>query len=365
MIESIVLDGSTGEGGGQILRTGTALSAITGTPVEIVRIRSGRSKPGLAAQHLAGIRAVAAACDGHLEGDFLGSERVALHPSSLRAGTYEIDVASERPSAGAVTLVLQALLPVLALAPGPSKVLVEGGTHVEWSPSVHYLDRVLCPALLGIGVQFRVMLKSWGWFPRGGGAIEVDVEPGAKITPANWTVRGSLRAIEGVSVVNGLPRHIAERQARAARELLKAELRDVPVHIEEVSADGPGQGTLCFLLAEYGSSNIDRAPNGPPPEPPAGFSTLGRRGKPAEAVGIETARALLAHHHSGAVVERHLADQVLPFLALASGESRLTTEEISAHLRTNAWVCEKMLETQVSLQTDRPCRVEVRGAGAT
>jgi RNA 3'-terminal phosphate cyclase len=163
-------------------------------------------------------------------------------------------------------------------------------------------------------------------------------------------------------VVNGLPRHIAERQARTARELLSAEIRNVPIDIEEMSADGPGQGTLCFLLATYGEARDSEA--GLLPLPPAGFSALGRRGKPAEQVGREAARALLAHHRGGAVVEMHLADQILPFLALSSGESRFTTQEISAHLRTNAWVCERMLGTRISLHTGHPCRVEARGSGA-
>jgi len=159
---SIILDGAVGEGGGQILRTGLALSAITGLPAEIINIRARRSKPGLAAQHLTGVRAVAAACDGRLDGDFIGSSRVTLNPGEIRAGEYELDIADERPSAGSVTLVMQAMLPVLALADGPSRVVLKGGTHVEWSPSVHYLEQVLRPALVALGVHFQVRLHSWG-----------------------------------------------------------------------------------------------------------------------------------------------------------------------------------------------------------
>jgi len=361
--EPIVLDGAAGEGGGQILRTGLALSAITGAPIEIANIRARRSKPGLAAQHLTGVRAVAAACDGRLEGDVMGSSRVALTPGRIRAGEYELDVAAERPSAGSVTLVMQALLPVLALADGPSKVRLKGGTHVEWSPSFHYLDRVLRPALAALGVHFHPRLRAWGWYPRGGGMIEAEVAGRTVVNKIDWTGMGPLQSTSGLSVASDLPRHIAERQASAAREILATELPPLPIDIAEETVEGAGQGSFCFLQAVYGSGCAGESGDGVSPSPPCGFSALGRRGKRAEAVGREAAEALLSHHRSTAVVERHLADQILPYVALASGISRFTTPQISSHLRTNAWVCEKLLDIRVSLHEDLPCTVEVHGAG--
>ncbi len=354
----IVLDGAVGEGGGQILRTGLALSAITGVPVEIINIRARRSKPGLAAQHLTGVRAVAAACDGRLEGDFLGSDRVALVPGGIRAGEYEFDIAAEKPSAGAITLVIQAFLPVLALADGASRVLLQGGTHVEWSPSLHYLGQVLQPTLAALGVHFQVHLRSWGWYPRGGGAVEVEVAGTAEMNRIDWTERGSLQSISGVSAVSNLPFHIAERQARAARDMLAAVLPDVPIDIAEEWVEGVGQGSFCFLRAEYGGGG-DSASQAPP----SGFSALGRRGKRAETVGQEAAGALLSHLRNDAVLEDHLADQVLPFLALAPGTSRYTVPQVSSHVRTNAWVCERLLDIRVGLHEDLPCTVQVHGAG--
>ena len=359
MNEAIVLDGATGEGGGQILRTGLALSAITGAPVEVINIRAGRSKPGLAAQHLTGVRAVAEACSGRLEGDQIGSGRVALTPGRIRSGNYQFDVATEKPSAGAVTLVLQALLPVLAFADGTSRVRLKGGTHVEWSPSFHYLERVLRPALTAVGVHFRIELRSWGWYPRGGGEVEVEIDPVAQLATVDWTARGMLRSITGVSVVSDLPSHIAQRQAHAARDLLGGALPKVPIDIETRTVEGPGQGTLCFLLSYYGARG-----DGKVHPPAAGFSVLGRRGKSAEAVGREAAAALLSHHHSGAALDDHLSDQVLPFLALASGSSRYTAPRVSGHLRTNALVCERLLDIRVGLHEDLPCTVEVHGTGS-
>jgi RNA 3'-terminal phosphate cyclase (ATP) len=377
--QPILLDGAVGEGGGQILRTGLALSAVGGLPVEIVNIRARRSRPGLAAQHLAGVRAVSLACDGHLEGDYLGSDRVALIPGEIRAGEYELDVAAETPSAGAVTLVMQALLPVLALASGPSRVLLKGGTHVDWSPSFHYFDQVLRPALAVLGVHFQPRLLSWGWYPRGGGKIEVDIAGTTKLSSIDWTARGPLRSISGVSVVSGLPAHIAERQARAARHLLTVAVPEVPIDIAEESIESTGRGSFCFLRADYDGES-DRAERdrgssdsvngkmsgrgeGASQALPCGFSALGRRGKRAEAVGEEAAAALLAHHKGGASLEDHLADQVLPFLALASGSSRYTTPQVSSHLRTNAWVCEKLMDIRVGLHENQPCTVEVHGTG--
>ena len=380
----IVLDGRVGEGGGQILRTGLALSAITGAPVEIFNIRAGRSKPGLAAQHLTGVRAVAAACNGRLDGDFLGSDRVAMSPGQIRAGEYELDIAAERPSAGAVTLVMQALLPVLALADGPSRVLLHGGTHVEWSPSFHYLDQVLKPTLAAVGVHFKVHLRSWGWYPQGGGAIGVDVAGRAEMYGVDWTERGPIRAISGVSVVSDLPFDIAERQAQTARDMLAAALPEVPIDIAEESIESAGRGSFFFLRAEYGGrggsengmdggsgvvdgSGVDDGSGvhdgNLPQAPPAGFSALGRRGKRAETVGREATEALLSHHRSGAALDDHLADQVLPFLALASGTSRYTSPRISGHLRTNAWVCERLLDIRAGLHEDLPCTVEIHGTG--
>ena len=387
----IVLDGAVGEGGGQILRTGLALSAITSVPVEIINIRARRSKPGLAAQHLTGVRAVAAACNGRLEGDFLGSDRVALVPGEIRAGEYELDIAAETPSAGAITLVIQALLPVLALADGASRVLLQGGTHVEWSPSFHYLDQVLRPTLAVLGVHFQVHLRSWGWYPRGGGAVEVEIAGTAEMNRVEWTERGSLQSITGVSVVSNLPSHIAERQAHAARDMLAALLPNVPIDIAEEWVEGVGRGSFCFLRAEYGGGGSGgRSDGGSGGDggdgggggggdgggrggrggrdsvlqvPPSGFSALGRRGKRAETVGQEVAGALLSHLRNGAVLEDHLADQVLPFLALASGASLCTVPQVSSHLRTNAWVCERLLDIRVGLHEDLPCTVEVHGAG--
>jgi RNA 3'-terminal phosphate cyclase (ATP) len=356
----IILDGAAGEGGGQILRTGLALSAITGLPAEIINIRARRSKPGLAAQHLTGVRAVAAACDGRLDGDFIGSSRVTLNPGEIRAGEYELDIADERPSAGSVTLVMQAMLPVLALADGPSRVVLKGGTHVEWSPSVHYLDQVLRPTLATLGVYFQVRLRSWGWYPRGGGAIEVEVAGKAEMSRVDWTERGSLQSITGVSVVSNLPSHIAERQAQSARDMLAAALPDIPIDIAEEWVEGEGRGSFCFLRAEYGGGGSGNVVS---QAPPSGFSALGRRGKRAETVGQEAAVALLAHHRSGAALEDHLADQVLPFLAFAPGTSRYTVPQVSSHLRTNAWVCERLLDIRVGLHEDLPCTVEVQGAG--
>ena len=176
--------------------------------------------------------------------------------------------------------------------------------------------------------------------------------------------------------MSNLPSHIAERQAHAARDMLAAALPDIPIDIAEEWVEGEGRGSFCFLRAEYGGSGGDGGDSehgedgesggsgdGASQAPPSGFSALGRRGKRAETVGQEAAVALLAHHRNGAALEDHLADQVLPFLALASGTSHYTVPQVSSHLRTNAWVCERLLDIRVGLHEDLPCTVEVHGTG--
>ena len=174
----IRIDGSHGEGGGQILRTALSLSAITGQAMRIERIRAGRKNSGLRPQHLTAVRAAAAICEAHLEGDEVGSQTLLFEPrQSPRPGYYEFDVreAAKGGSAGSVTLIFQTLLLPLALAGGKSEIILRGGTHVAWSPPFHYLQYVYLPAVARLGIEARVELRRWGWYPVGGGEIRAVV----------------------------------------------------------------------------------------------------------------------------------------------------------------------------------------------
>ncbi len=322
----IHIDGSYGEGGGQILRTSLSLAAITGQAIHIDRIRAGRQKPGLAAQHLTAVRAAATICKAELRGDALGSMTLEFIPGgSAQAGRYTFDVteAREGGSAGTVSLVLQTILLPLALATGESEVILRGGTHVAFSPSFTYVEQVYLPMLNRMGVQAEAKLNAWGWYPRGGGEVELRVSGRSKLSGINLLERGNLRQVRGLAVVTELPSHIPQRMASRAENLLhETELRAT---VQPLRARGVGPGAGLFLTAEYDNSL-------------AGSGALGRVGLPAEKVAQMACEELLDFHKTGAPVDVHLADQLLLPAALASEASQYRVAEISTHLTTNAWV---------------------------
>ena len=345
----IVIDGSYGEGGGQVLRTSLTLSALLKEPVRIENIRAKRPKPGLAAQHLTGVLAAARICDARLEGAELGSQTLTFVPRSPpRAGRYAFDVAEARKggSAGATSLVFQTLLLPLALAEGTSRLVIKGGTHVAWSPPFHYLKHVYLPTLRRMGIEAEVEIERWGWYPIGGGEMRARIQGlGGKgfgltsdlypLTPIDLTERGPLKRLWGISATSNLPAHIGRRQKRRAEEFLR-QLGFDP-QIEIVDAPSPGQGTCVFLVAEYENAV-------------AGFTSLGRRGKPAEKVVEEACRQFVEYHQSGACLEGHLADQLILPLALASGPSAFTTSRITQHLLTNVWVVKRFMDVKFEVE---------------
>jgi RNA 3'-terminal phosphate cyclase (ATP) len=341
---ALVIDGAHGEGGGQILRTALSFSAITGRPIRIENIRAGRPKPGLAAQHVTSVRAVAAICRARLHGDALGSMTLDFAPQGpVEAGEYAFDVAAARVggSAGATSLVLQAVLLPLALAEGDSRVTIRGGTHMAWSPPFDYLRGVWLPALAQIGIEARLELHASGWFPIGKGEIRATVRGlGAdwrrRLRPVDLRARGALLGVSGRALAANLPAHIPERMAKRARDMLGR--LDVPVRIAPEVLRAACAGAGIFLSAEYERLRC-------------GFSALGARGKPAEEVAEDAAFALIAHWTSGAALEVHLADQILAPLALAPGPSSFSVEGISRHLETNAWIVERFGLGRVALET--------------
>jgi len=339
MLDVLIIDGSHGEGGGQILRTGLALAAITGRAIRIEKIRAGRKNPGLAAQHLSGVRAIAAICDAQVRGDELGSQSLTFVPGGLpQAGDYVFDVAEAREggSAGATTLVLHSVLLPLALSGGESTVTIRGGTHVAWSPPFDYARDVWLPALSQMGVSGALELSRWGWYPVGQGEIQVVIQGrSGKLLPLTQVERGTLRRVWGRAVAANLPSHIPQRMATRAHSLLKS--AGIEARIEPLRVRAACAGAGIFLTAEYEDTR-------------AGFSALGSVGKPSEVVAEEAVAALLGHRDSGAVLDQHLADQLILPLALAGGDSRFTAERVSRHLTTNAWVVEQFDLARISIE---------------
>ena len=317
----IEIDGSYGEGGGQILRTAVALSVITGKPVRIRRIRANRPNPGLRPQHLHGILALKELNNARVKGAKVGSTVLEFIPGEAKPKHIRVPI----KTAGSVTLVLQALLPAMAFTGGSFEVT--GGTDVPWSPPVDYLRNVTLFALEKMGLRAEIEVKRRGHYPKGGGLVTGRAE--------RWEERKPLVALEwkhierfaGISHATNLPAHVAERQAKAAEERLR-NLYSVPVEIErEVSRSlGPGSGIVVW--AETDSLRL------------AG-DALGKRGKPAEVVGREAAEELISQLGPRKAVDRFLSDQLIPFLAFAGGE--IGVAEITNHLVTNVWVVERFL----------------------
>lgn len=332
------LDGSVGEGGGQLLRSALTLSAATGRPFRMEGVRAGRQPPGLRRQHVAAARAAAEISGARLEGDAPGSTRVAFRPSSLRGGRFAFDVGG----AGSAVLVLQTVLPALVLADRPSDVTVRGGTHNPFAPPFEFLQRAYLPAVRRMGVEASAALDRRGFFPAGGGLVRCRVRPG-ELVPLSVHERGEEVRRRARAVVAGLPRHIADRELSVARAALDLDERDVEL-VEDAEADGPGNA----LIVEVECEEVTEV-----------FAGFGRRGVPAESVATETCREALRYIESGTPVGTHLADQLLVPMGLAGGGS-FTTREPTSHTETNAIVIRRFLQVDVDMrETNGKWRVAV------
>ena len=354
----LTLDGSHGEGGGQILRTALSLSAITARPFSLTNLRAGRRNPGLLPQHLSAVRAAATITGAVVTGDRLGSTELRFAPSHPpKSGSYLFDVAetAERGSAGSVTLILQTLLVPLTLADGSSTLVLRGGTHVEWSPPFDDLANCYFPLLRRMGYRIDAELRRWGWYPVGGGEVVCEIAAGQSDrnvslrSPIDLVSRGPLQRIAGRAVAANLPAHIPQRMVDSVRASLGGLGVPVEIQTQLVTAACPGAG--IFLIAEY-------------KEVPASFSAYGRLGKPSEVVADQAVTAFKEHHASEAAVELHLADQLLLPLALANDTSVITVARPTGHLMTNAWTIEQFEIARVSIEGGIPYRVSVEPRGS-
>jgi RNA 3'-terminal phosphate cyclase (ATP) len=334
----VEIDGSYGEGGGQVLRTTLALSAITGRPVRLYAIRARRPRPGLAPQHLAVVLALARICRAEVRGAALRSAIVEFAPQSPPLpGTYHFDVAEAGggASAGAISLILQALLLPLAFAAGDSQVLLRGGTHVPWSPSFHYLERVFTPTVARMGITLALRLDAWGFYPVGGGQVSAIIHAARRpLRAVDLLHPGPLRGVTGLAAAANLPAHIPQRMASRAASLLAES--DIRARVQPVRERAASPGAALLLVAEYVNAR-------------AGFSALGKKGKPSEQVAEEATLDLLASHKSGQALDMHLADQILLPAALAEGSTTYTTCRVTEHLRTNAHVLSHFLGPVVAI----------------
>jgi RNA 3'-phosphate cyclase len=333
---TIDIDGSFGEGGGQILRTALALSVIFRRPVTFYNIRAKRKNPGLGHQHLMAVNALAQISGARVEGNIIGSQKLTFIPGEISPGEYHFVIGT----AGSVTLLLQALLLPLCLSRKRSRLILEGGTHVPLSPPYHYFSEVLFPILSFMGVSVRGRIDQWGWYPKGGGVLHVEIEPSPFLGPISMLERGSLRKIRGFSAASLLPKHVAERQREEATRRIEKEMK-VKAEIT-ILPDPPsrGPGSLLFLVAELEGALT-------------GFSSLGRRGKKAEEVAGEAVNSLKGYLEGKGCVDPYLADQLIPFMAMAEGNSSFTTTRVTEHLLTNLWVIQHFKNVRISMTGEK------------
>ena len=336
------LDGSFGEGGGQILRTSLALSLLTGRSFHLRHVRAKRSKPGLQPQHLQSVLAAAAIGNAKVKGASKGSTDLVFEPGEVSAGCHRFDIGT----AGATGLVLHAIyLPLALRGQGPSEVTLIGGTHVTTSPTYHFLDSTWRQYMGLMGLPVGLRLDRPGFYPRGGGVVRAFLPACAGLRGLSLGDRGPV-TITGTSAVAGLDRGIARRQARRAEQRLKRD--GLVAHIDEESWEG-GPGSVIVLRVESGSV-------------PATFVGLGARGKPAEAVGDEVVDQVMDYLNTpAALVDPHSADQLVLPLALAEGPSEYRTTEVTLHLVTNVAVVRQFVERRIVLDAEegQPGRVVI------
>jgi RNA 3'-terminal phosphate cyclase (ATP) len=370
----IEIDGSYGEGGGQILRTALSLSCLFKKPFRIFNIRKGRKKPGLMPQHLTCVRAAQLLSNAEVKGDQTGSTKLLFLPGEVKGGDFFFDIGT----AGSTSLVLQALIPALVFSRGveipfkdsmenenppqspfakgglrgitgkvgdggllkqKSTITLKGGTHVHFSPCFHYLAGVFANFLKKIGIEIRLTIESYGFYPKGGGKVRAEIFPAKHVKPLNIMERGNILRLSSYSGVGNLPLSIAERQRSAMLEKIYSQIKDLKcqVDIELLNVTTPGQGTFIFLKSESENSI-------------AGFTSLGERGKRAEAVGEDAAMEFLQYYSTDAALDPHISDQIVLYLSICKEESVFTTSCITQHLMTNLWVIGLFHEFHYSIE---------------
>ena len=325
------IDGSIGEGGGQVLRSSLALAMVTRTPVRIEKVRCGRKRPGLMRQHLTALRAAAHICGAEVEGDAIGSTAVTFSPGVIVPGTHRFAVGT----AGSATLVLQTILPALLTADAPSEVTLEGGTHNPFAPPFDFLQQAYLPQVNKMGPAVEVELKRPGFFPAGGGRFTACITPAKKLTPIDLPERGELVSRHARAVVAHLPGEIAKRELKKVRS--KLGWTEDECQIEQADhSQGPGNALMLSLAYEHVTEV---------------FTSFGEVGRPAEAVANHAIQQCQRYLKNDAAAGEYLTDQLMLPLALAGGGS-FTSTGLSRHATTHMELIEQFLDVRIEAVTE-------------
>ncbi|XP_075038638.1 RNA 3'-terminal phosphate cyclase [Mixophyes fleayi] len=332
------VDGSIMEGGGQILRICTALSCLLGIRVRVLKIRAGRSTPGLRPQHLSGLETVRDLCGGQLEKAEIGSTEINFTPGKIKGGALIADT----KTAGSVCLLLQVSLPCVLFAETPSELVFKGGTNAEMAPQIDHTTMVFKPIAERFSFKLDCDIRRRGYYPRGGGEILVRVSPVKYLTPINLTDRGTVTKIYGRAFVAGvLPYKMVKDMISAAVRCIRRDLRELYVNIQGVQEPGDkavGNGSGIIIVAETSTGCIFAG------------SSLGKRGVSADRVGAEAAEILLRNLRHGGCVDEYLQDQLIVFMALADGVSQLRTGPLTLHTQTAIHFTEKLTKARFTVK---------------
>jgi RNA 3'-terminal phosphate cyclase (ATP) len=326
----ILIDGAIGEGGGQVLRTSLALSVLLLKPFEMINIRANRPNPGIQPQHLKAIESSALISDAVVEGAYLKSNRIRFYPSRIKFGNFKFDIGT----AGSTSLVLQTLYLPLSFSDGTSTLVIIGGTHVAWSPTFDYIKNCWVYFMERIGLKIKVEMKKAGFYPHGGGEIKAVISPTQGIKPIKLVERGKLSKIQIYSAHTNLTDEVAQRQAKAAEKVLK-KYGDVEVIVDELKSHS--KNTTIAITGVFENTVCC-------------YTNLGERGKRAEIVAEEACEKFIRFISSGAVIDEHMADQILLPLSIADGVSEFTTPRITNHLLTNIETIKKFLEVDFEIE---------------
>ena len=332
----IEIDGSQGEGGGQIIRSSLALAAVTRQPIKLKNIRAGRSKPGLMRQHLTAVRAVTEICEGKVDGDEIGSKDLTFEPGEIRSGEFEYQVGT----AGSASLVAQTVLPALMLADSPTTLTLKGGTHNPWAPPFDFLQRTYLPQLAKFGPKVTAELQSYGFYPAGGGGFELRVQPSKELCGGfELLERGGDVTPKVAAIVSAIPKSVGERECDTIRR--KANWRSECFHVHEVE-DPRGPGNVVMIELEA-------------PSVTEIFVGFGKAGVKAERVARGVYREAKKHIATGAPVGEHLADQLMMPMGLAASQghsSQFRTSVLSMHSKTHLDVLKIFLPIETDIEEE-------------